>query len=214
MTINWNSRFFSPLGAMLLMPALACANSFSWTFGGSSDPFTASGTLEADPIAGTGNYLITGGRGSLHVNDLVATGESGVSVDLTGQTFGLALLPGGNDSGGLYWTPEDADGTELGYDNLLIGGTSLDSAGIVLTATDPATGNTLYFGLGPNNTVFEDLPDGTGWNVLNLAGEFVATPIGGGGHQSPDTPEPSTIALGSLALTGLVLRRRFRRAAD
>lgn len=208
-----NALFSFSCAAVLLVPSFASADVFVWTFGGSGDPVSASGTLDATLINGTANYQVTDGDGTLYVNNLIATEKSGVEIDVTGQTYDLTLLPGANESGGLYWTPQDADGTNLGYDNLLIGGASLDSAGIVFTSTDPETGNTLYFGPGPDNFVFEDLPDGTGWDVISLADGFAASDVSHG-EQPSGAPEPSTIALAGLALTVLALGRNIRHTAD
>jgi len=210
--LNRKTAFSLSLTAILLMPALASADTFRWTFGGAGDTFTASGTLDAILISGSNNYQVVDGSGILDVNGmLVLPGKISGTTDLSGNTYALTLLPGENeDSKGIYWTPEDADGTDLGYDNLLIGGTSLDSNGIIFTSPDPyAPGYSLYFGPGPNNLVFEDLPDGTGWNFDNLINPFIGVdipePVTG---SQGGAPEPSAIGLISLGLAGLVLLRR------
>jgi hypothetical protein len=187
--------------AILFLPVLASADSFDWTFGGGADSMIASGTLDA--IAdGSGNYEIIDGTGTLG------------NTDGSGLNYSVTFL---SDPAGCTY-PDVCVKTDLGsanltYDNVLVDGTSLDYAGgVILTSTDPGSGNPVYFNIWGNSAgEFNDLSDGRGWNQnTNVVNGFAAVPATLSQAESA-APEPATLALAGFALAGFVVRRRFQK---
>ncbi len=195
-------KAFSLLSAVAIffLPVFASADSFNWTFGGGPDSMTGSGTLDATAIAdGSGNYDITDGTGTVGNTD-----GSGLSYSVN---FGNCTYPAA-------CVLEDADGTDLSFDNVLVGGTGLDNAnGVLLESTDPTTGNPVYFNIWGNPAgEFNDLPSGSGWNETNLVNGFTTVDMTTSSTIGEAPQASHDLYSGGFALAGFpCLRRRRQR---
>jgi hypothetical protein len=210
--------------AVVLLPGVASADTFSWTFGGGSDPVSGSGTLTAVATADAGIDFITGGSGTVtdvsgtyNVTFLAlteGTGNEGLCSDIWGEGW----TPASAHCGTLHGLP-GAGGADYPFDNLLYlnalpSNSELDANGIVLyNAAGPAGKS--YFDVWSSGISGNPLPDNLEWSELN--------PYSGGSStnflnpftvtaDTSATPEPATMALMGGALLGLgLLRKRFRK---
>ena len=191
----------------------------------------ASGTtLELNnKLSLNGNNLTMSGSGTLSVNNAVESGGGTVSLVAAAMT-GSGIIAGdvvnggtvapGNSPGVLTVLgdyDQSADGalvielagTQAGveYDVLGVGGTaSLDGLleVVLIDGFIPAEGDTfqiLDFGSTAGDFAELSLPVGFAWDTSNLASQGTLSMIGA-------IPEPSSCALGLLALAGLLARRR------
>jgi hypothetical protein len=215
------SFFPIAIGLAALIPSVASADIYDWTFGGGTDSVSGSGTLTTVATAYANIYLITGGSGT--VTD--SAGTFNVSIlPLNGAPAGLNgnFSPCGNISTPLdcatLQNPPGSGGANYGYDNLLYypapGASQLDANGIIL-----------YNQAGPQSQSFFDvwsaaskgnpLPDNfynsvTGANT-NFSNQFTVTEAGGSQGLST-TPEPGYgfLALGLLGMIVGVRRWKSR----
>ncbi len=220
----------------LMLPAIASADVYNWTFGGGSDPVIGSGTLSAVATSYAGVDLITGGSGS------ITYGGSTYNVDI------LPLLPGNEFSGvryGVYGNvcggsmvpdlpcatlqnPPLSGGANYTFDNLLYlnalpNNSELDANGIVFyNQAGPDTQE--FFNLWSAASSNNPLPDnfwatdsGNGWNNynVNLFNPFsvgFSVNLQQSSIVNSPAPEPAFYGVLSLGLTGLLVFAARRRA--
>jgi hypothetical protein len=221
-------------GAMALLPGLAPADEFSWSYaangqtcavGGCADGIvdvnvTASGTLDTsgpgagEIIDGSGTRTITATDGSTLI-------LQGSGTDTFTQNVYIAPLLQSCTYGGAVCVFETANGSDALYDNVLLGDLELDGNGIILTdgisgAGDGGFGDFVAYVSGPGgpSSEFTDLPNNNyyGGSFDNMVQDFTAVDITNT-QQPGNAPEPATFALAGLALAGLGLCGRIRRAA-
>lgn len=204
------SVFQIGVAVTVLIPSVAFADVYDWTFGGGSDSVSGAGTLTATAVGGYTNlYNIISGSGTV--------------TDSAG-TFNVTILPlsAGNGSpnpcGNItpvlpcstLQNPPGSGGVNVTYDNLLYfpapGASQLDANGIILyNQAGPQSES--YFDVWSAASSGNPLPDNfyntvTGANT-NLTNQFTV---------SPTVPEPSYgfLALGLLGAVAGVRRWKNR----
>jgi hypothetical protein len=220
-----NIKCAFPTLAILALAGTCSADTltFSWTFGGGSDPVSGSGTLTAVTTADAGIDLITDGSGTvtdvsgIHDVTFFTLAQSTGNEGLCSAIWGQGWTPASANCGTLYGLP-GAGGADYPYDNLLYldalpNNSELDANGIVLyNAAGPAAES--YFDVWSSGNSGNPLPDNIEWSdqnpyssgsTTNFSNPFTVT-------DTSATPEPATMALTGGALFGLgLLGKRFRK---
>jgi hypothetical protein len=178
--------------AIAFAPAVAHADTFTWSF--ASADVSASGILTATPFGSPGDYVITGGTGTLSV-----TGYA---------TLAVSILPCADPVATCTLQNSDGAGANLTYDNLFYPsnspGSELDGNGIVLTpGPSGVAGTGLGIWDGPSQEFFGYVPGG----YENLTTPFTATLV-----PAPSAaPEPGSLVLLGTGLVGLATTLKRRR---
>ena len=172
--------------AAAFIPALAHADTFTWTF--ASMNVSGSGTLTAVAYGSPGEFLITGGAGSV--------------TDTTYGTFAVALAPCATPAASCTLDRTGGRGAPETYDDLLFPEHSpdlqLDGFGVVLTPGPAGTvGINIYDG--PPQEFYGFFGNGN----ESLSTPFTVTPF------VAATPEPTSLVLVGSGLLGIY--HRFKR---
>ncbi len=154
-----------------LLPVLASADTFGWSFADTNENVSGSGTLDATLSSTPGQYDITDGSGTL---------------DYQGNVFSVTFAPCPTYGSPPTCSIRNSGGTDLIYDNLLFPGNApadqLDGNGVDLVpgpGTEPAIniwggGSPMYFvgyGAGESGaltTPFSITPEPASFTLLGL----------------------------------------------
>lgn len=177
-----NTSFVLAAAAALLLPVLASADTFSWSFANPNDDLYGNGELDATLSSTPGVYDITDGSGT---------------VISEGVDYSVTIAPCGtyDNSNPCVITNSDGGGANITYDNLLYLGNApadqLDGNGVVLIP-------------GPQGTAGIEV-----WGGAEGGGSptffFGYTPPYTGGYDGLTTPFSITPEPASFTLLGLGL---------